>query len=311
MSYAQLHTHFDDIATLLEEDETPALSIWPHGGRVTTIPRPRLVAQLASERARSLVVIRAPAGYGKSTFAEQWCRSDDRPVAWLSLRESDNDAVQLLSRLTTALEGLESVDPELVDDLTTPGATPVGVLFSRFLDDLALRTPFLLALDDAHVIDRPSAVMMLKGLANAIPAGSQLVLVSRTDTPIGLARMRAAGKLCEVGPEDLALDRAETRRLFSSGRCRPHRRGDDRAPRCQRGVARGPRPGRRRPARDSVGGARSRRGRWGIETSPTTSARRFSTSSLMASGSSCSRRRWWTGSPAPCATPSPVGMTAA
>jgi LuxR family maltose regulon positive regulatory protein len=187
----------------------------PPAGRAGHVPRPRLVTDATAERTRSLVVVRAPAGYGKSTFAAQWCRSDDRPVAWLSLRDSDNDVVQLLSRLTTALEGLDSVDADFLGDLNSPGAPIEAVLVPRFIDDLALRRPNLLALDDAQVIDDPQAVALLKGLVSAIPDGSQLVLASRRDPPVGLARMRAAGAVHEVGATELALDRAEIRQLFS------------------------------------------------------------------------------------------------
>jgi LuxR family maltose regulon positive regulatory protein len=169
----------------------------------------------AYERTRPVVVVRAPAGYGKSTFAAQWCRSDDRPVAWLALRESDNDVVRLLSRLTEALEGLDPVDPGLVGDLTTHETPVKDVLFSRFLDDLPRRAPALLALDDTQVIEDAPAVAVLRGLANAVPEGSQLLLISRGAPPVGVARIRASGALHEVGPTDLAFDDAETARLFA------------------------------------------------------------------------------------------------
>ena len=98
-------------------DETLARTSGMHGagrfpppaGPTRQIPRPRLVRDQASERERRVVVVRAPAGYGKSTFAAEWCRSDDRPVAWLRLRDADNDPVHFLLRLTEALEGLDPV----------------------------------------------------------------------------------------------------------------------------------------------------------------------------------------------------------
>ena len=184
--------------------------------RTRQIPRPRLVTDQASERERPVVVVQAPAGYGKSTFAAEWCRSDDRPVAWLALRDSDNDAVQLLLRLTEALEGLDPVDPALLLDLKTPDPPLEDVLFPRFLDGLPRRGPTLLALDDAQVIEEAPAVAVLRGLANAVPDGSQLLLVSRGIPPVGLARIRAAGDLHEVGTTELAFDDTETRQLFAA-----------------------------------------------------------------------------------------------
>jgi LuxR family transcriptional regulator, maltose regulon positive regulatory protein len=162
-----------------------------------------------------LVVVRAPAGYGKSTFASQWCRTDDRPSAWLSLRDADNDALQLLGRLAVALEALESVDPGLVVALQRPMPPVEAVLLPRFLDGLALRGPFQLGLDDVHLLDSPQAIVVLKSLANAVPEGSQVIVVSRADPPIGLARLRAAGSLHELGASDLALDESEAARLLA------------------------------------------------------------------------------------------------
>ncbi len=163
-----------------------------------------------------MVVVRAPAGYGKSTFAAEWCRSDDRPVAWLRLRDSDNDPVQFLLRLTKALEGLDPVDSALEHDLKTPDPPLEERLLPRFLDDLPRRGPTLLALDDAQVIEDAPAVAVLRGLANAVPQGSQLMLVSREIPPVGLARIRAAGDLHEVGTTELAFDDTETRQLLAA-----------------------------------------------------------------------------------------------
>ncbi|MGZ4708241.1 MAG: LuxR C-terminal-related transcriptional regulator [Acidimicrobiales bacterium] len=187
----------------------------PPLGRSGEVVRPRLVPAVGTERSRPLVVVRAPAGYGKSTFAAQWCRSDDRPVSWLSLREADNDAVQLLSRVAAALEALEPVDAELVKALQTPTPRVEAALLPRFLDSLASRSPFLLALDDVHLLTSPSALAVLKGLAHDVPPGSQVVLVCRAEPPIGLARLRAAGDLHELQAADLALDEAETAELLA------------------------------------------------------------------------------------------------
>jgi LuxR family maltose regulon positive regulatory protein len=187
----------------------------PPANRGGHVFRPRLMDESSSARMRHVLLVRAPAGYGKSTFAAQWCRSDERPAAWLSLRDSDNDVVQLLHRLTAALEGLDPVDPELLNELNTPEPAIVADLVPRFLDDLDLRMPTQLCLDDAQLIVHPMAIAVLKGLANSIPDGSQLVLVSRSYPAIGLARIRAAGDLQELGAADLALTEGETRQMFA------------------------------------------------------------------------------------------------
>ena len=189
-------------------------SFAPPPGRLGQVDRPRLVLEAGAERSRPLVVVRAPAGYGKSTFAAQWCRTDNRPASWLSLRDADNDAVQLLSRLAHAVDELEPVDPEFLAALNSPTPRVEAELLPRFVDGLTRRAPFLLALDDAHVLTSSSAIAVLKGLAHAVPVGSQVVLVSRSEPPIGLARLRAAGNLHEVRAADLTLDKAETAQLL-------------------------------------------------------------------------------------------------
>ena len=179
------------------------------------ILRLRLLSEEGSDRVRPVMVVVAPAGYGKSTFAAQWCRSDQRSVAWLSLRDADNDAVRLLRRLTEALEGLEPIDAELLETLNRPTSQIDSVLLPRFLDDLRRRIPFQLVLDDADFVNTPAATRALKGLADAVPVGSQLILITRSELPVGLARIRAAGDLHEVGTTDLALDEDETRQLLA------------------------------------------------------------------------------------------------
>ncbi len=136
-------------------------------------------------------------------------------MGWLPLRDADNDPVQLLSRLTVLLEALDPVDAELVDALRQPSAPIDASLLPRFVDGLARRGPFQLALDDVHVVTGPASRGVLKSLTNAVPDGSQLVLISRGDLDLGLARLRAAGDLFEVGVAELALDEVETGQLFA------------------------------------------------------------------------------------------------
>jgi LuxR family maltose regulon positive regulatory protein len=192
------------------------LQFAPPAVRAGQIVRSRLLRGGSPSRSTPVMIVQAPPGYGKSTFAAQWCRADDRPVAWLSLRDSDNDIPRLISRLTEALDGLDPVDADLLHDLHRPEPKIESVLLPRFLDDMALRVPTLLCLDNAHVIHDPAAATVMAGLVNAVPDGSQLVLVSRRQPQLGLARIRAAGDLHEVGATDLALNEIETRQLFSS-----------------------------------------------------------------------------------------------
>lgn len=175
-----------------------------------------MVEAVGLGRERAVVLIKAPAGYGKTTVASQWSRSDARPSAWLSLYEADNDATTLLIQLTRALGTLNAIDPELLAILEAPSPGIETVVLSRLLEDLGRSAPIQLVLDDVHIIDSPRALRVLKALVNAIPAGSQAVLVSRSVPPLGLARLRAAGDLHEIGPSDLAMDDAEGEELLAT-----------------------------------------------------------------------------------------------
>ena len=159
------------------------------------------------------MLVQAPAGYGKSTFAAQWCRRDPRPTAWLGLRDADNDPIHLLSRVMTALEAVESRDPAFVEDLSLPSPNLDRAII-RLLQSWERRAPVQVVFDEVHLLRRPSAIRILRSLAEAVPAESQVVLVTRTDPPFGLARMRMAGDLYEVRVAALALDRAETDTLL-------------------------------------------------------------------------------------------------
>jgi LuxR family maltose regulon positive regulatory protein len=159
------------------------------------------------------MLVQAPPGYGKTTFTAQWCRHDPRPTAWLGLREADNDPIHLLSRVMAALEAIESVDPLFAEDLSQPSPNLDRAII-RLLKSWERRAPVQVVFDEVHLLRRSSAIQVLRSLAEAAPGGSQVILLTRTDPPFGLARIRIAGDLYEVRVEALALDRSETDQLL-------------------------------------------------------------------------------------------------
>jgi LuxR family transcriptional regulator, maltose regulon positive regulatory protein len=177
-------------------------------GRPGQIERTRLLAAGAPFRSRPVMTVVAPAGYGKTTFAAQWCHEDDRAVAWLGMSDADNDPVRLVQRIAQAFEELEEVAPGLVEGLTRGSRTDAAL--AGLIDTMAQRSPVLVVVDDAHRLHRRPALDVLGAVANAMPSGSQLVLASRAEPPIPIARLRVAGDLHEVGAVDLAFDEAET-----------------------------------------------------------------------------------------------------
>jgi LuxR family transcriptional regulator, maltose regulon positive regulatory protein len=185
--------------------------------RPGVVPRPRLVPlRKAAERSR-LVLVSAPAGYGKSTLVAQWSDLDPRASCWVHLGQGDNDPVVLLLRVAAALERTGRVDGELLAELSRQTPRIDEVALPLLAADLAERGPFVLVLDDVDMITAEKSRAILAFLVDQVRPDSQLVLVTRGDPGIALGRLRACGDLVEIGTELLALDANETREVAASG----------------------------------------------------------------------------------------------
>jgi LuxR family maltose regulon positive regulatory protein len=169
----------------------------------------------AAERSR-VVLVSAPAGYGKSTLVAQWSDLDPRASGWVQLAHGDNDPVVLLARVVAALERTGSVRGELLEELSRRMPRIDEVALPLLAADLGERDPFVLVLDDAHVITAEKSRAILALLVDQVRSGSQLVLITRGDLGVPLGRLRASGDLVEIGTELLALDAKETRDVAAS-----------------------------------------------------------------------------------------------
>ncbi|MBP7961040.1 MAG: hypothetical protein KBG20_00465 [Caldilineaceae bacterium] len=169
----------------------------------------RLDAGLAD--GRTLTLISAPAGYGKSIQAAAWAAHTRRPVAWLSLDESDDTPLHFFTYLIAALQ---RVDPALGTDIQSVLAAgqfpPPAALMTGLVNDLTgLKTPCLCVLDDFQSIQDPTILAVLQGLLAHPPATFHLVLVTREDPALPLARLRASNQLTEIRAADLRFDEGE------------------------------------------------------------------------------------------------------
>jgi LuxR family maltose regulon positive regulatory protein len=162
--------------------------------RSNLVSRPRLIEQLSAGLRKPLTLISAPAGYGKTTYCSDWRQvRDEYPLAWLSLDPDDNNLARFLTYVSAALENL---DPRLPQDLITqlhlPQLPPAEELITALINGVnPFPQDFALVLDDCHVITEPSIHAALSYLLDHLPPNMHLVMLTRSDPPIHLAKLRA------------------------------------------------------------------------------------------------------------------------
>jgi len=176
------------------------------------VARPRLTARLTEGLQRPLTLISAPAGFGKTTVVSEWRDSpqgQDFALAWLSLDEQDNEPSRFWGYVVAALRTLPIVPPDLgaatLRVLESPAAVPPEQLLAPLINEvnaLAAR-PFVLVLDDLHVVESPAVHGALTFLVEHLPQAMHLVLLTRADPPWPLARLRANRQLVELRAADL------------------------------------------------------------------------------------------------------------
>jgi LuxR family maltose regulon positive regulatory protein len=175
------------------------------------VQRPRVHERLTEGRERSLTLVCAPAGFGKTTALAGWLHEDRRPSVWVNLDEHDDDFASFTSVLISALG---TVVPRagrqvlaLAAQLERPSPSQLTALLA---DDLARsEDELVIVLDDFHLIREPSVHALMALLVRRLPPTIQLVLASREEPPMQVARLRGRGELAEVRADDLRFDRAE------------------------------------------------------------------------------------------------------
>ena len=183
--------------------------------RSGTICRSSLIERLARGDCPPIVSVVAPAGYGKTTLLAQWAERNGQAFAWVSVDEKDNNPKVLLTYVAEALNAVEPVSERVFDALASPGSSVPGSVVPRLGHAFAsMSSPVALVLDDVHLLQDTECRAAMSVLADHVPAGSRLVLAGRAEPPVRVARLRAEGKIVEIGAADLSLTREEASGLL-------------------------------------------------------------------------------------------------
>jgi len=181
------------------------------------VPRTHLLDRLAAASERGITLLSAPAGFGKSTLLSLWLAQLSRPVAWLTLDEADNDLSRWLRYLVAALQ---TVAPQLgasVMPVLDTAHPPVAFILTTLVNDLlTLDQPVTLVLDDYQTITTPAVHDALSAFLDTRPPQLHIVIASREDPPLPLARWRAAGALTELRAAELRFTTAEVAAFFAT-----------------------------------------------------------------------------------------------
>lgn len=192
--------------------------------RRNVIPRPRLIERLNEGLHRRLTLIAAPAGFGKSTLVSAWvasCAQLDPKVhaAWLSLDESDNDPTRFLMYLVAALQTYAPyIGNEILPLLQSSQPPPTESLLTALLNEIThISERVIFILDDYHLIDAKPIDDALTFLVEHLPPHVHLVITTRQDPNLPLARLRARGQLTELRANDLRFSASEAAEFLNHG----------------------------------------------------------------------------------------------
>src|SRR2546426_1904263 len=179
------------------------------------VPRPRLTNQLQPGIQRPLTLIAAPAGFGKTTLLSTWLEHASLQAAWVSLESGDDDLTRFWSYVFKALSrvhpGSGTSALALLQASTLSPLPPIEIVLTVWINDLAaLPHQVALVLDDYHVITAQPIHRAVTYLLDHLPPQLHLVIVTRADPPLSLARLRARGHLTEIRAADLRFTAEET-----------------------------------------------------------------------------------------------------
>ncbi|HEY6410396.1 MAG TPA: LuxR family transcriptional regulator, partial [Ktedonobacteraceae bacterium] len=180
--------------------------------RPNVVSRPRLLERLNEGLHGKLTLIAAPAGFGKTTLVSEWVAGCDRQVAWLSLDKGESDPTLFLTYLVAALQTIApTIGEGVLGVLQSPQPPPTASILTTLLNQITtISDQFILVLDDYHVLEAKAVDQALTYLVEHLPPQMHLVIATREDPHLPLARLRALGHLTELRVADLRFTPSET-----------------------------------------------------------------------------------------------------
>jgi LuxR family transcriptional regulator, maltose regulon positive regulatory protein len=185
--------------------------------RPNALRRTRLLARLDAGLHHKLTLISAPAGFGKTNLVSTWLAEHKRPAAWLSLDSADANPLRFLVHVVAALQTLApTLGADLLDLLQSSPAPPIDALLPLLLNEIAtLPQPAILVLDDYHLLNAQPIDEVVTFLIEQLPPQLHLVITTREDPALPLARLRARAQLTELRAADLRFTSAEATAFFT------------------------------------------------------------------------------------------------
>ena len=184
--------------------------------RQGSVRRNHLIERMNKGIRSKLTLVSAPAGFGKTTLLSEWIYWNKIPVAWVSLDKSDNDPVDFLRYLITALQGLQPDTGKTALLMLQSPQQPRENVLANFLEELSnTANECTIVLDDYHVIDTLEIHKMVEFLINHLPRQTHLIIATRADPPFPLSRLRARNQLNEFRTAELAFSQKEISLFFN------------------------------------------------------------------------------------------------
>jgi len=191
------------------------LHIPPTGNNI--VHRPELYDKLNVGLSRKLILISAPAGFGKTTIVSDWISQNKIPTVWYSLDNGDNDAVEFLSYIISGIQCIrKAFGQKALNLLISPNRPSSESLASLLINEiLSINQNFLLVLDDFHLIENSEILKLVTYFIDHIPDNIHFVIITRSDPALSISRLRSQHQLVELRSSDLSFSANDISILFN------------------------------------------------------------------------------------------------